>query len=64
MLKEAKLLNRAITWSKEGICWEPDLRHVELTLRDMGLDDEKAGMVVTPGVKPTVDRKVKAQDDK
>ena len=42
LLKEVKLLNRVLTWSEEGIYWEPDMRHVELTLQDIGLDDDKA----------------------
>ena len=54
LTKELRLLNRILQWAPEGIYWEPDPRHVELTLRDLNLDQGQASSQVTPGVKPTV----------
>ena len=48
-LKEITLLNRALKWEKWGIQYEPDARHVEIILREMGL--VKGNGVGTPGVK-------------
>lgn len=47
--KKATILNRIIQWTAQGIYWEPDVRRVELTLQDMGLDKGQAGVVLTPG---------------
>ena len=38
LAKEAKLRNRVISWSEEGIYLEPDPRHIELSLGDLQLD--------------------------
>ena len=54
LAREIKLLNRIIQWASEGICWEPDPRHVELTLKDLGLDNGRATSRVTPGIKEEV----------
>ena len=47
--KEIRLLNRVLTWSKEGVYWEPDPRHVELTLQDLQLDAGRSTPLTTPG---------------
>lgn len=47
--KEARLLNRIIRWTVQGITWEPDPRHVEIVLQGLQLDDGKSSHVVTPG---------------
>ena len=46
---ECTILNRVIRWTQKGITWEPDARHAEHIVRDLGLTGS-AG-VVTPGVK-------------
>jgi len=45
-LKEMRILNRAVTWTKEGLTYEADQRHVEICLRDVNL--ENATSVSTP----------------
>ena len=37
---EFRILNRLMTWSREGILYEADKRYVEICLRDMGLKAE------------------------
>ena len=44
------LLNRPITWQHDCIEYEADQRHVEIILRDLGLDSMSNG-VVFPCVK-------------
>ena len=48
--KSIKILNRVMEWTSEGIMYEPDQRHAELLVRDLGLN-EKSKSVVTPGIK-------------
>ena len=47
--KEVRLLNRIITWTDEGIEIEADQRHVDIAIKQLGL--EKAKAVSTAGVK-------------
>ncbi len=47
--KEAKMLNRIVRWTDEGIEYEGDPRQVEQVIRDLGLRGCKA--VSTPGVR-------------
>ena len=35
--KEIRILNRILQWNQEGIWYEPDPRHVEIILKDLGL---------------------------
>lgn len=48
-LRQVNVLNRIISWTKEGIEYEADPRHAELVIKDLGLED--ANGVVTPGPK-------------
>ena len=48
-----RVLNRIIRYTKSGLLYEPDPRHVELLIRDLGLQD--ATFRVTPGNKPELD---------
>ena len=45
---EVRILNRIIRWTKEGIEYEPDQRHAEKVVNDLGL--EKSREVSTPCV--------------
>ncbi len=45
--QEIRVLNRVLTWGVDGIIYEPDQRHAELVVRELGLVGSKA--VVTPG---------------
>ena len=47
-VSEMRVLNRVIAWSEDGITYEPDQRHAELIIKDMGLSGSSNG-VVTPG---------------
>ena len=48
-LREARVLGRVIQWTKEGLRYEADPRHVELLVRDLGL--EGATPISSPGLK-------------
>ena len=38
-MKSIRILNRTVEWGKDGILYEADQRHVEICLREMGLDE-------------------------
>ena len=44
------ILNRVVTWDREGIWYEPDQRHADIIIRELGLKADSKG-VVTPGEK-------------
>ena len=48
-VQELKILNRIVTWEKDGIMWEPDPRHAELIIAQLGLENAKP--VSTPAMK-------------
>ena len=58
--QEVRLLNRIIRWEPGGITWEPDPRHVELTIQELGLEGAKDLMV--PGVR-SAEKGKKGTDD-
>jgi hypothetical protein len=35
--KSTKILNRVVTWDEQGIQYEPDQRHAEIIIRELGL---------------------------
>ena len=45
--QEIRVLNRILRWTKEGIVYEPDQRHAEIVVRELGLENAKP--VSTPG---------------
>ena len=47
--QEVRILNRIVRWTKSGIDYEPDQRHAEMVIRDLGLEQAKA--VSSPGTK-------------
>ena len=47
--KEVSILNRVVRWSKDGLPYEVDPRHVEKLLREADMEDCKS--LSTPGVK-------------
>lgn len=47
--KIVRVLNRVLTWEKEGIYYEADQRHAELLVEHLKLEEAKA--VVTPGTR-------------
>ena len=50
--KEARVLNRVVRWTKEGLEYEADPRQAEKLLRDLRLDAGEKSMS-TPGVRTT-----------
>ena len=46
---EARVLNRVIRWEETGITWEPDPRHAEIMIEQMGLKGGRSLKI--PGVK-------------
>ncbi len=52
-VKSIRVLNRVVTWGDEGIEYEPDQRHAELIIRDMGLEGSSRA-VSTPYVKEEI----------
>ena len=47
--REVRILNRVVRWTESGIDYEPDQRHAEMVVRDLGLQLAKA--VTSPGTK-------------
>ena len=47
--KEIKILGRIITYTEQGLRYEPDPSHMEKTIHELGLQDGKGA--ATPGVK-------------
>ena len=52
-LKEARVLNRVISWHPWGIRYEADPRHAEVLVRELQVHEKES--TVTPGVKRTVE---------
>ena len=46
---EIRILNRVIRWEEHGIAYEPDQRHADIVVRELGLD--KVSAVNTPGTR-------------
>ena len=44
---EVRVLNRTLRWTSEGVEYEPDQRHAELIVRELGMETARA--VSTPG---------------
>ena len=40
--KQVTILNRTVTWDKGGITYKADPRHVEIVVKELGLQDSKA----------------------
>ena len=40
--REARILNRVVRWEDTGITWEPDPRHAEIMIEQMGLNDSSS----------------------
>ena len=59
--RQGRVFNRVITWEEGGIAWEPDPRHVETLLKQMGLEDGKSLSI--PGAKPTFSKKKSEEAD-
>ena len=51
--QEIRVLNRTIRWTQKGVEYEPDQRHAELLVREMGMETSKP--VATPGVADTAE---------
>ena len=49
--KSMRILNRCLEWRSDGLYYEPDPRHAEIIIQQMGV--EKSASVVTPGIKTT-----------
>ena len=48
---EVKILNRVIRWTDLGIAYEPDPRHSEIAIKELGLDVARTKAASTPGTK-------------
>ena len=59
-VQQVRFLNRVITWEHGGLTWEPDPRHVELIVRQLGLENAKPLKV--PGVKEETRRTKKEME--
>ena len=47
--RKIRVLNVVLRWEASGIIYEPDQRHAEMVVRELGL--ETAGSVLTPGTR-------------
>ena len=54
-VKSIKVLNRIVTWEKDSISIEADMKHVTTAMRDLKLSD--ANGVGTPAIREQCDRK-------
>ena len=52
--KLVRLLNRVIYWDEKGIGYEPDQRHADMIIRDLGMVGKRG--LSTPGVKSGNDK--------
>ena len=43
--KQVKILNRILTWAKDGILYEADQRHAEMVVSELGLKKSKINNV-------------------
>ena len=59
-VRQLKILNRVVTWESEGITWEPDPRHAEIIVDQLGLKDAKP--LKLPGVKTESSRTEKEDE--
>jgi len=50
--KSVRILNRIVEWTKEGIRYESDQRHVDIMIKQMGLD-KQSKTLTTPVLKPS-----------
>ena len=48
-VQQGKFLNRVISWEADGLVWEPDPRHGEIIIRQLGLEGGRSLKI--PGVK-------------
>eukprot|EP00973_Karenia_brevis_P075868 10540854-Karenia_brevis.AAC.1 len=53
--KQAKVLNRTMTYTNNGIEYEPDPRHAEIIVKELGL--EQCNTVLTPGISEEPEKK-------
>ncbi len=53
-VQEVRILNRVVRWEAEGLVYEPDQRHAEIVISELGLTDAKA--VSTPGTREEAKR--------
>ena len=61
--KQIRVLNRIVRVEDEGLRYEPDPRHVDLLLRDLGLDGDDVKPSPVPGTEPTFDETIHVPDD-
>ena len=57
---EGKILNRIVRWTEEGYELEADPRHIELVVKQLGIEGEKP--FATPGVEDT-DKEEEVEED-
>ena len=60
-VQEARVLNRVLKWESTGISWEPDPRHAELVIQQLGLQGGKP--VTTPGSKEAAKRQSVTEEE-
>ena len=65
MKREIRILNRIFSWGGDGITYEPDPRHAELIVRELGLDGAKgvATPVVTESTEGAAERALEEELD-
>ena len=62
-VQQVKILNRVVSWEDDGIVWEPDPRHAELIISQLGLENAKP--LKLPGIKeePRTERQERLLED-
>jgi hypothetical protein len=59
--QQIRVLNRIISWTAEGIVYEPDPRHAERVMAELGLEAARA--VTSPGCREDIVKMVKEQEN-
>jgi len=60
--KAVRILNRIVTWTEDGLKYEPDQRHVDIILQQLGLDS-KSKSLSSPMLKPAEVKEEAGGDD-
>ena len=60
---EARVLNRVIRWEDTGNTWEPDPRHAEIMIEQMGLKGGRPLKIAGVKEEKKIDREVRADID-
>ena len=59
-MRQVKVPNRMLTWTKKGVEYEADPRHAEIVIESLGLTDAKP--LKLPGIKDATRRNISVEE--